>query len=312
MGSFFSSLASFFYPFSLAFSCILQDKVDFKDRDTYEFLFKEYWDIIKEEERLSLEDLHNVDALLKKGENNADEFNLDEAEFVSDVDDRGNGEMPLIEQFKGQHFQTKAMRKKYRSGTKEFTGWGSKELIQFLTSIGKSTDKPIPQFEVYDIITEYIYENKLLHPQRKKKVICDARLHYLFKRRSINRLKISDLLESHFPNDQDLEDDSPYYSEDESSSMDCKRQRRSRFGGKTQKFVAIDSRHKVFEVPKKFYASVTARNIKLVYLRRSLIEEFLKNPDTFAGKVIDCFVRVKCDPKVYSSRCFFQLMQVTG
>eukprot|EP00268_Persea_americana_P064432 TRINITY_DN847_c5_g1_i2.p1 TRINITY_DN847_c5_g1~~TRINITY_DN847_c5_g1_i2.p1 ORF type:complete len:616 (-),score=122.75 TRINITY_DN847_c5_g1_i2:831-2678(-) len=290
------------------------DKVDFKDRDTYEFLFKEYWDIIKEEERLSLEDLHTVDALLKKGENNADVYYLDEAEFVSDVDDRGNGELPLIELFKGQHVQTKAMRKKYRSGRKEFTGWASRELIQFLTSIGKSTDKPIPQFEVYDMITEYIYENKLLHPKRKKKVICDARLHYLFKRRSINRLKISDLLESHFPNDQVPEDKSPFYSEDESSSMDCKRQRRtrSRSGGKTQKFVAIDSRHKVFEVPKKFYASVTAKNIKLVYLRRSLIEEFLKNPDTFDRKVIDCFVRVKCDPKDYSSRSFFQLMQVTG
>lgn len=285
--------------------------MDFKDRETYEFLFKEYWEIINEVERLSPEDLRTLDALLKKGKNNADVFSSDEVELVSDVDGKGNDDMPSMKKFK-KHSQMKAMKKTYQSGKKELTGWGSKELIHFLTSIGKSTDEPLSRFEVSDMIMEYIHENKLLHPQKKKKVVCDARLHYLFRRRSVNRLKISDLLEAHFPNDQVPEDKSPYDSEDENFLVDCKRRRMTRSGGKTQKLVPIDFSDEVLEVPRKFYAAVTTKNIKLVYLRRSLIEEFLKNPDTFHCRVMDCFVRVKCDPKDYSSRSFFQLMQVIG
>lgn len=42
-------------------------KVDFKDTETYEFLFKDYWEIVKDQEGLTSVDLHAANALLKRG-----------------------------------------------------------------------------------------------------------------------------------------------------------------------------------------------------------------------------------------------------
>ncbi|KAF5207520.1 hypothetical protein FRX31_002893 [Thalictrum thalictroides] len=59
--------------------------------------------------------------------------------------------------------------KKGKQKTMEFMGWGSKSLIEFLKSIGKDSITPISQNEVQGIILEYIRENKLTHPEKKKK-----------------------------------------------------------------------------------------------------------------------------------------------
>ncbi|XP_058090047.1 zinc finger CCCH domain-containing protein 19-like isoform X3 [Magnolia sinica] len=295
------------------------ERVDFKDRETYECLFKEYWEIIKQGENISLEDLRTADALLKNGENNADGYNSDklsEREYISDVDDidyKSNDGTPLVHATNGKDVWMESVRKLCKPRKSTFVGWGSKKLIDFLTSIGKNIDKPIPQFEVSEIIRDYIQENKLIHPERKKKVICDARLHTLFGRKSVNRLKISHLLDAHFVENQELEDKYRYKSEDENVSVVCKRQQRSSANTKPYKVVPNDFKEKVPKVPIICHASITTKNIKLVYLRRSLIEEFLKNPETFESKVMDSFLRVKCDPKDgFSARSSFQLVQVTG
>lgn len=296
-----------------------QGQVDFKDTETYEFFFKDYWETIKQYESLSLEDLHKADAVLKKGKKSEDVFNLDKPigdeeliiSNVENMDDKSDDEMPLGEP-KGQHLWMKIGKRTYKSRKKTFIGWGSEQLIGFLTSIGKSTAEPITQLEVYDIVKEYILENKLIHPQRKKKVICDVRLRSLFGRKAVNRLKISNLLEAHFAESQTSEDDSLFGSEEENVT-DCKRQRRLSLDPKTNLPVLNDIKGKVSETPGSCYASIVAKNVKLVYLRRSLIEEFLKNPETFENKVMDCFVRVKSDPNDYSvPKNSFRLEQVTG
>jgi len=45
------------------------------------------------------------------------------------------------------------------------------------------------------------------------------------------------------------------------------------------------------ELPSGF-AAIISSNIKLVCLRMSLIEELLKQPETFDGKVLGSFVRI--------------------
>lgn len=40
--------------------------MDFNDRETYECLFKEYWDIIKGREGLTVDNVYSADAQLKK------------------------------------------------------------------------------------------------------------------------------------------------------------------------------------------------------------------------------------------------------
>ena len=67
-----------------------------------------------------------------------------------------------------------------------------------------------------------------------------------------------------------------------------------------------------YAVQKSYYASIVAENIKLVYLRRSLVEELLMQPDKFEDKVVGSFIRVKRMPGNCSVGTSFQLLQVTG
>lgn len=75
------------------------------------------------------------------------------------------------------------MKKKAKSKKKEFIGWGSRPLIEFLSSIGEDSTKELSQNDVTTIITDYCRENKLFDPEKKKrKVLCDERLQSLRKK----------------------------------------------------------------------------------------------------------------------------------
>jgi adenosine/AMP kinase len=72
---------------------------------------------------------------------------------------------------------------------------------------------------------------------------------------------------------------------------------------------------RVSERNKRSFASLNENNIKLIYLRRSLIINLLNHPDTFDQKVVGCFVRVKNAPKVHIyelPKKPYQLGLVTG
>lgn len=67
-------------------------------------------------------------------------------------------------------------------------------------------------------------------------------------------------------------------------------------------------------IRKSCFASLVPDNIKLVYLKRSLVEELMKQqPDSWESKVVGSFVRVKTDPRDYSARRnYHQLAEVQG
>lgn len=184
----------------------------------------------------------------------------------------------------------------------EFVGWGSKPLIEFLQSIGKDTSRTYSQQEVTVIVTEYVNSNHLLNPQKKKRVLCDARLHSLFGKKSIPRIKIYDLLEVHFSENHDE-------SEDESS--DCSKEEDILIASKGRKSTGSPMK-KVPVVPKNCFAAVIAENIKLVYLKRSLVQDLLKTPGSFEDKIVGGFVRAKSDPNDYIRKNSYQLQQVEG
>lgn len=295
--------------FDACFPLFFQDKIDFSDRETYECLFKEYWEIMKENESITVGDLQMATVLLEQMKCG---YKGSEVELSDDNDDYDDYDVTVyrnslrVKKSEKKRF-TKKMSKKIKQ--KRFTSWGSKELIRFLTSLGQDTHHPVPQSDVCDIIHNYIREKELVHPKKKKIILCDEKLHALFHRKSINRFKISDMLEKHFAENLSVEDVSYDFP-----TVSVFKNGKKGFFSEVKLHKSGLSRWKERDKSDRYpFASITTDNIKLVYLRRSLIESFLPDPNTFEDKVKNAFVRVRSDlndPKALN--CSFQLMIITG
>uniref|UniRef100_A0A7N0UQF6 Uncharacterized protein n=2 Tax=Kalanchoe fedtschenkoi TaxID=63787 RepID=A0A7N0UQF6_KALFE len=221
------------------------------------------------------------------------------------VDD-DNGEQSH-EEF--QPFVRAKESKKLKTNKIEFVGWGSRQLFDFLTSIGVDTTDKLSQHAVTEIIYKYINAKSLINPNKKKRVVCDEKLQLLFGRKTVGRIKISDLLERHLAENQEetASGDELMYGSDEDDSV-------------TRKRKAISSAEK--KSPKKArqapasndscFAEVIPENIKLVYLRKSLVQELSKDPETFDNKVAGTFVRIKSDPNDFTQKNYYQLVRVIG
>ncbi|KAH0988574.1 hypothetical protein GBA52_000057 [Prunus armeniaca] len=296
-------------------------RVDFKERNTLEFLFQEYWQIIKEKQGLSAEHVHHAKNLLKSGKNYRCDFesneirkteeSFSESDEESDYDDwKGKEEYMPVSKKKRSKGKLSAMKRKVKAKKIEFIGWGSKSLLSFLTSIGKDTSKELSQNEVTTVVTNYCKENNLFDPQKRKKVIFDAMLQSLLGKKSTSVNRIYNLLTAHFCDNLELTEDdetgSSSEDKDQNFMVTCKRQNKLISDGQPQKKKVVPN------VRKSCFASVIAENIKLLYLKRSLVEELLKQPETFDEKVVGSFVRVKSDPNDYSQKNSHQLLQVKG
>ncbi|KAH1233925.1 Uncharacterized protein GmHk_09G026252 [Glycine max] len=199
-------------------------------------------------------------------------------------------------------------KRKYRTKKKEYQGWGSTSLIWFLESIGRDTSTKIAQSEVANIVMEYVKQHNLFHKTKKKRIECDERLHSLFGRKTISRLKINDLLESHFKENCEESSDGVFFDseDDENALTACETPRTAPSERKSQ------PKKPVFEKPRSCFAAIVPANIKLVYMKRSLVMDLLKDPETFETKVVGSFIRIRCDPNDYLQKNSHQLLQVTG
>ncbi|KAJ0011019.1 hypothetical protein Pint_33051 [Pistacia integerrima] len=278
--------------------------------------------IVKEKEGLTSEHVISAYNLLKKGKNHRspDSYEYDEGEediedfvdesqlVVSDYDDLGDtaDDKKIGKRNRSKRKQS-ATKRKASSKKREFIGWGSKTLLDFLDSIGKDTTCELSLYDITNIVTQYCKENRLFHPERKKIIICDARLQPLLGRKSVNRNSIYNRLTAHLSEYID-------HSEDESnSSLETVDECDSVVEKRTEKLSSVkksDHKEVAAEVQKSCFASVVPKNIKLVYLRRSLVEDLAKQPETFNAKVIGSFVRVKSDPNDYLQKNSHQLVQV--
>lgn len=224
------------------------------------------------------------------------------------MDDDAYGDSFWVEEINGEVQTPMRKKRKYVKRKKEYVGWGSTSLIQFLQLIGLDTSKQITQNEAAEIINEYVKRNGLYHPTKKKRIVCDERLHLLFGRKTISRLKINDLLESHFAENVAESDDDIFFNsdDDENALATCETPRAAASERKSH------SKKPVMEKPKSCFVAIIPFNIKLVYLKRSLVEELVKDPETFENKVVGSFIRVRCDPNDYFQKNSHQLLQVTG
>lgn len=196
-----------------------------------------------------------------------------------------------------------AERKRVKYKKRNYIGWRSEQLSHFLAAVGKDSDAPLPQTEVCEIVSKYIQDRRLVQPgKKKKKVVCDPVLRALFRRKVVNRFRLSDLLAPHFTENLSSEDEpfGLWFSED----LFCKPK---------GNLASWDGKGGAPDTPRKGFASVTIGNVKFVYLKRSLVVNFSEEPDTFEDRMVGSVVRVKSELQQSDPRkSFFQLCLVTG
>ncbi|XP_022642482.1 uncharacterized protein At5g08430 [Vigna radiata var. radiata] len=296
--------------------------VDFKDQATYEFLFSEYYKSIREEEGLNSKHVHSAHRFFKNGKSKCDldpdEIGVEEDDtcnsedvsnyMVSDCDDLSDTAGSKSGRTKKGMGKLKSMKESGKDKKKEFIGWGSRSLIEFLEYIGQDTSNEFSEQDVTSIIIKYCRENNLFDPKKKRKIHCDARLISLLRRKSVNKNRMQNLLAPHFAENCQEMDDIISSSEDrdynEPSNLSRKR--------KSISCTKSDNVDIVSEGHQSCFAAIVSSNLKLVYLKRSLVDELSKQPQTFDGKVLGSFVRIKTDPNDYLQKNSHLLVQVVG
>ncbi|KAK4378714.1 hypothetical protein RND71_000576 [Anisodus tanguticus] len=300
------------------------ESVDLRDRETYEGLFREYYEIVKEKEGFDKNSLLAAKVQLDKEKKicqissdsdkrseEEDECGEEEDEQLSsDNGDFSDGEPQKKRLKKKRCTQQKTkMQRRVKSKKKEFVGWGSKALIDFLQFIGQDTREKLSPYDVTSIITKYVKEHNLIHPVKKKRTLCDVRLQAVFGKKVVNRHRIFSLLESHFvKNEERLQkDELDHDCEDDDTEM--------LVSPKTEKKAEqnkISSFKYYSTAAHSQFAALIPENIKLIYLKRSLVLDMMKQPESIKTKIIGSFVRIKLDPCDYEQRNSHQLMQITG
>ncbi|KAL3349997.1 hypothetical protein AABB24_022838 [Solanum stoloniferum] len=298
------------------------ESVDLRDRETYEGLFREYYEIVKEKEgfdknsllagkaKLNKEKICQISSDSDKRSEEEDEHSEEEDDQISsDNGDFSDGEPQKKRLKKKRCTQQKTkMQRSVNSKKKVFVGWGSKALIDFLQFIGQDTREKLSQYDVTSIVTKYIKEHNLIHPVKKRRILCDVRLQAVFGKKVVNRHRIFSLLESHFlENEEQLQkDELDHDLEDDDTEI--------LVAPKTEKKVEQKKISSIWysTAAQSQYAALIPENIKLVYLKRSLVQEMIKQPESIETKIIGSFVRLKLDPRDYEQRNSHQLVQIAG
>ncbi|KAL6206633.1 hypothetical protein ACLB2K_023881 [Fragaria x ananassa] len=244
-------------------------RLDFENRDTFECRFKECWEIIKENEGLTLDDVYSPNTC-RNDDDDEDDDHIEadnsilgkrkaQAEEIGISDDDDDDDH--------LQFQKSILQKRQKVETK-FMGWGSEPLIGFLKSVKKDTSKQLSQRELGSAIYEYVMDRHLLeYTNKKTKVRCDWRLNKIFRKEEVDVVDVFSFLDQHLKN-----------------------------------------------VEGTCYAAIVANNMKLVYLRRSLVEKLmLEQPESWERKVVGSFVRVEnAEGNKSNNSSDHKLIQVKG
>ncbi|XP_054804207.1 uncharacterized protein At5g08430-like isoform X2 [Prosopis cineraria] len=340
------------------------NKISLVDRETYEALFKEYWEIIKVKEGLTSDDVCDALTNYKMDQNSVHHSETEEEGEGEDEDeeegwipyDRDNGKLGAkrnkskLKEFIG--WESKSPQTKYKkdknslhqrrfgdseedltsyssdvdhtwkhkAGTKrkgsesqKFIGWGSKSVIDFLASIGKDIIKPFTRWEVTYLIHEYVSVKDLGHPKFKEKFIPDEKLIPLLGKKVVSVSKIYSLLKPHFvENSQQITEEE---NDDENkdnfsykllSGLPC-------FENNLSSLLRKSLLKKGDYITRtSCFASINAENIKLIYLKQSLVLELSKQPESFKDKVIGTFVKIRADPTDHRQGNHYHLARVLG
>jgi len=322
----------FIFSFALFF-VLMQGQVDFDDKSSWEYLFKDYWIDLKERLSLTLDELNHAknpwkvaDVFAGKQESPDDLYDANNDEG-SDSDSSGNIEI--------NNSKRRRAKKRLRPRSKEADSpapatssgaegpfmddnaeWASKELLEFVMHMKEGDRSVLSQFDVQALLLDYIKRNKLRDPRRKSQIICDSRLQSLFGKPRVGHFEMLKLLESHFLIKEDSQvDDLQGSVVDNTEASQLETDGNLDALAKTGRDKKRKTRKKGDERGPQSnvddYAAIDIHNINLIYLRRNLVEELLEDMEKFHDKVVGTFVRIRISGSG-QKQDLYRLVQVLG
>jgi len=212
--------------------------VDFDDKSSWWYLFKDYWLNLKTNLSLTVEEISAAKSQ-KSGElpdTNDEEANSEsssgrhlenntpkkrgrkrskEAAIKDGSEGKESSRKSIKQGLSGirdaQTSSGKKVRKLSRRSSKvsesvgtstssaEEASWASEELLNFVAHMRNGDKSAISQFDVQPLLLEYIKRNNLRDPRRTSQIICDSLLQSLFGKKRVGHFEMLKLLESHFP-----------------------------------------------------------------------------------------------------------------
>ncbi|KAF4369619.1 hypothetical protein G4B88_021424 [Cannabis sativa] len=307
------------------------DNIDFDDRSSWEYLFKDYWIDLKEKLSLTLEELAEAKNPFIGSDSHKQESADEPYNANDDVGSDSDGSSDKVEPSNTKKRKTK---KRVKSRTKDKdsrkatratasggqsagdnNAWASKELLEFVMHMRNGDISPLSQFDVQALLLEYIKRNKLRDPRRKSQIICDSRLQNLFGKPRVGHFEMLKLLESHFLAKEDSHTDDLQGSVVDTEASQLEADGNDDGVGKSGKDKKRKSRRKGDgKGPQSNlddYAAIDNHNINLIYLRRNLVEDLIDDTANFHDKVVGAFARIRISG-TGQKQDLYRLVQVTG
>ncbi|XP_017257744.1 zinc finger CCCH domain-containing protein 19 [Daucus carota subsp. sativus] len=310
-----------------------QAQIDFDDKSSWEYLFKDYWIDLKESLSISPVEIAKAKnpwkgSALGASKNESPGEQLDTKDDVGvgtdNASDNPEASKPKKRKY-SKRLKSRATKQDEstseaitagaeRKSTPKSTEWASKELLEFVMHMRDGDRTVLSQFDVQALLLEYIKTNKLRDPRRKSQIICDARLENIFGKARVGHFEMLKLLESHFLMKEDTQIDDVQGSVvdtetnhvDADGNIECVIKSGKDRKRKTRK---KDGRERQSNLDD--YAAIDIHNISLIYLRRKLMEDLLEDIETFSDKVVDTFVRIRISGS-NQKQDIYRLVQVKG
>ncbi|XP_019169344.1 PREDICTED: zinc finger CCCH domain-containing protein 19 isoform X2 [Ipomoea nil] len=304
-------------------------QIDFDDKSSWEYLFKDYYMDLKERLSLSSAEIAEAKSPWKGSDVSGNRQQQSEPQFDNN-EEGGSGSDNSGEKVEVNKLKRRKVTKKSKSLLKEDgmasmsviagsegastpsnTEWASKELLDFVKHMKNGDTSVLSQFDVQDLLLKYIQMNKLRIPNKKSQIMCDSRLQSLFGKPRVGHFEMLKLLESHFliKEDTHIDDAQGTVVDTEVEGDENRDTLMKEVKDKKRKRKKGHSRGPQSNLDD--YAAIDMHNIGLIYLRRKLMEDLLEDVEKFQDKVVGTFVRIRISGN-NQKQDLYRLVQVMG
>ncbi|XWS40103.1 hypothetical protein CRYUN_Cryun18bG0111100 [Craigia yunnanensis] len=305
-----------------------QAQVDFDDKSSWEYLFKDYWIDLKRRLSITSDEL----ALAKNPWKGAAK-----QESPNELHGFNDGGGPGSDSSSGNVEVTVSKRRKTRSQSKsrvregdipstvtasgeastdENAEWASEKLLEVVMHMRNGDKSALSRMELSQLILDYIQKHKLRDHRNKSYVICDSRLKNLFGKPRVGHIEMLNLLDPHifFTKEDSKTDDlqgSVVDAEANQLEADWNSDALTKTGKDKKRKTRKKGDARGLQSNLDDYAAIDMHNINLIYLRRNLVEDLIEDTETFHDKVVGSFVRIRISG-AGQKQDLYRLVQVVG